>query len=116
MKTQIIPMDIYIDMLDDRFGQAQEWWGTPKTKALWGEYLELIKRVGIAPNDSDPKVVVDNYVVNSEIVSREDFKEGRFPAYCTECQTFEDLCKKAIIHNKDYAMMQVSVNFRINPK
>ncbi len=111
MQYQSIPMGIYQDILCRRFVEAQSWWGTKKTEALWGQFLYLVEKHGIAPNDSDPHTVVDNYVVNSEIVSREDYENNRYPIRLFGCESFEDLCEKSIIHNNEYAMINISLNF-----
>ena len=105
---QQIPMDIYADMLDDRFRLAQEWLGDDKTAALWSEYLELIKECGVSPEHADPKEVVDNYVVNSEIVSREEWERGEYPTYSTAYETWDEVCGNAIVSNDEYALMQTA--------
>lgn len=112
MKMSIdITRDVFEDMLDDRFNYAQETWGDNKTKAMW-EYVEPVimdTLDAILLEHRSPKYIVDNYIVNSEIVSREEFED---PNYCIptrdQYSCFEDYAEnEGIIYDEDFVVINL---------
>jgi len=103
-----ISSDLYCDMLQDRFDQAQEWWGNDATESLWESFRDLICEVGVDPNNADPKIVVDNYIVNGEFVPRDEFyPNGSYSYYYNKYNgDWDAMCEDAIVFNDEYAMMQ----------
>lgn len=106
-----IDSDVYSEILDDRFNSAQEWWGDEKTEALWPLFRDLICEVGIKPDKANPKYVVDNFVVNSEIISKDEFLDENYSSYYYNKYDgdWNALCEDAIVCDGNYAMMQISL-------
>lgn len=105
MKYIQIPIDLYLDLLRDRFefcksiglvGEAEE--------ALFPQLLDLIDEVGIDPDNADPSYVVDNYCGNGEFISREDFEEN--PDWYPSYEDWDDIRENALVSNSKYACMQ----------
>lgn len=104
-----ISVDMYADMLEARFCEAQNLWGSEKTKALWGDVKDLILENApyMDPDNTNPSYIVDNYVVNSEIVSREDWENDDY--YITGKEKYEDFDDYAdnvgYVRNGDYVLI-----------
>lgn len=100
-----IPVDYYLDLLNDRFGVCEKrGWVGDAQRELWPQVLDLISEVGVAPEHSDPSYVVDNYCVNGEFISREDFEEN--PDWYPSYSDWDDVRDNALVSNDDYACMQ----------
>lgn len=104
-----IDVDTYAELLDERFNKAQSWWGNKKTESLWPAYRDLICEVGVDPSHSNPKEVVDNFVVNADIVDINEFTPDGYHAYYYKKYggLWDELCEDSIIYNNQYALMQV---------
>lgn len=106
-----ITNNIYEQMLNDRFRDMQASYGDYKTKAMWDMVLDLLVDTAFCrkPEDNDPYVLVDNYIVNSEIVSREEFEDPNY--YITDRDQYEDFEQYAqengIVYNDDYVVINL---------
>lgn len=106
-----VSLSDYSDMLENRFVYAQNWWGSEGTESLWYLVKDLI--LESAPYmDSDktsPHYLVDNYVVNSEIVSREEFEdENYYISNRDKYETFEEYAEnEATLWNEDFALINL---------
>ena len=60
--------------------------------------------VGVDPKNSSPSYIVDNYCVNGEFISREDFEANpdRYSSY----DDWSDVQDNALVSNEEYACMQ----------
>lgn len=99
-----ILMDDYIQLLEERFDvcKARGWVGDAE-RELFPEVLELISDAGIDPDHSAPSYVVDNYCVNGEFISRDDFEKN--PDYYPSYEDWDDVCDNALVSNDNYACM-----------
>lgn len=101
-KTWEDVLDFWEEAMEARFAEASEWWGTDAERALWPSLFELLK--GEAREATldymDPKVLVDNYLINSEICVRSGFcAGGEWECYWKEYGgDWDALCKDAIVH------------------
>ena len=75
-RTIEISMACYIGLLDERLKYANDMWGGEESIALAPKLLDLIENVGGLSGDNDPDVIADNFVVNGEFISKEEFKQG----------------------------------------
>lgn len=100
-----ILMDDYIQLLEERFEvcEARGWVGDAQ-RELFPQVLDLISEVGVDPEKSSPSYVVDNYCVNGEFISREDFEEN--PDWYSSYDDWDDVRDNALFSNDDYACMQ----------
>ena len=107
MKYQEIPMYIYISLLDDRYNFVRDkfGWGDSATDSLWPALIEYIEELGVPAENADPKYIVDNYCVNGNFISREDF-DADPDSYLYYGNTWQDICDNALIYNDEYACMQ----------
>lgn len=107
-RTIEISMSCYLGLLEERLKYANEMWGGEESVALAPKLMELIEDVGGIGRDNDPDVIADNFVVNGEFVSKEEFKqggeaEGYFEQYNGNWQA---LCDDALVYDDKYACMQ----------
>ena len=106
-----ISLDDYSDMLDERFRDAQKWWGSEKTAALWEYVKDYILECApyMDENKTAPKYIVDNYVVNSEIVSREEFEtEDYYISNREDYETFDEYALNVgILYTEDYVLLNL---------
>ena len=98
-----ILMDDYIELLENRYNQVQQWHSTA-AQELWENFLNLIRECPPTPEQSHPWNIVDNYLINGEFVSKENW-EGDY--YHKKYQTWDNLCEDAIVYNDEYALMQM---------
>lgn len=96
MRTVEIDMDIYLDMLQDRFNEVQDIWGDEASRSLFPQLLDLIEETGVNAAFSSPKQIVDNYVVNGDFRYRADYSP----------EDWESICDEALIYNNRHALMQ----------
>lgn len=111
MRTIKMDIDSYMELLDERFSYAQENWGDEKTKHCWEMFRNYIEDIAedLNPQYTSPTYLVDNFVVNSELVSRDEFEKdwnNDFGNY----ETFADYCEKnAVLYNEDYAIINLGI-------
>lgn len=105
MKYVEILMDDYIQLLEDRFKvcEARGWVGDA-ARNLFPQILDLIEEVGVDPENSSPSIVVDNYCVNGEFISREDFEAH--PDWYRRYEDWNYVQDNALVSNDEYACMQ----------
>ena len=105
MKYVEILMDDYIQLLEDRFEvcEARGWVGNA-ARILFPQILDLISEVGVDPENSSPSIVVDNYCINGEFISREDFEAN--PDWYPSYEDWNDVQDNALVSNNMYACMQ----------
>lgn len=106
MEYQQIPMHIYIDLLDDRYNFVRDHfhWGNEASDALLPQLMEFIEEVGVSPENSDPKFVIDNYCINGEFISREQFEEN--PDFYSSYEDWDEVREDAIFSDNHYACMR----------
>lgn len=115
--TVTVPRKLWLDLVDvwknaveARWAQAFDWWGSEKEEALWPQVFDLLKAEMARGEirDPDPHVLVDNYLVNSEIVERDGFLvNGEWHFYYKKYDgSWERLCEDAIVHDDHYALMK----------
>lgn len=115
--TVTVPRKLWLDLVgvwenavEARWAQALDWWGTEKEEALWPQLFDLLKAEMARGEilDPDPRVLVDNYLVNSEIVELDGFREdGEWRHYYGKYDgSWERLCEDAIVHDYHYALMK----------
>lgn len=106
MKYQEIPMYLYIELLDDRYNFVRDkfGWGDSATDSLWPDLMEYIEQVGVPADNADPKYIVDNYCVNGEFISREDFEENL--DWYSSYEDWDEVRENALISNDEYACMR----------
>ena len=109
-------LDLWEDAMEARFSEAYEWWGNRADKIVWPVHFEHLKesaREGCL-GEMDPKVIVDNFLVNGEMVVKSEFKEGGNWEYYWHKYDgdWEKLCEDALDHADDpenhdsYAIMR----------
>lgn len=100
-----------MELLDERFECAQERWGNDKTKHCWEMIRNYIEDIAedINPQYTAPSYIVDNFVVNSDLVSREEFEKNwnnEFENY----ESFAEYCENnAVLYNEDYAIINLGI-------
>ena len=109
-------LDTWETAMEARFAEAWEWWGTKADRVVWPVHLahlrELARNGQLA--EMDPKVIVDNFLVNGEMVERSEFREGgEWDSYWKKYDgARERLCEDALAHADDpidgdsYAIMR----------
>lgn len=103
--TVSIPMSDYIELLEERFKTAPKDWHSEAADSLWPQYIELIEDAGPGEHTA-PSYVVDNYLVNGEFVSKEDWAESYSKSYEQYAGNWEQFCEdRAIIYNDSYALI-----------
>lgn len=100
-----IPVEDYLEMLEQRFEvcKARGWVGDAE-ESLFHLVLDLISKVGVDPKNSSPSIVVDNYCVNGEFISRADFEAN--PDWYPRYDDWSDVQDNALVSNNEYACMQ----------
>lgn len=103
-----IPMEDYIEILRDRYQMHKEW-QTEGNRALLDQYLDLIADSGLG-SETSPSVVMDNYMVNGEIVSKNEFTAtGNYSNKFEEYDgNWEDFCEnEGVIYNDEYCALSL---------
>lgn len=99
-----IPIDLYLDLLRDRFEICKSrGWAGDAEEALFPYMLDMIEEVGVSPDYSDPSYVVDNYCINGEFIYREEFDEN--PDWYSY-EDWDEVCENALFSTDEYACMQ----------
>lgn len=80
-----IDIDTYIDMLEERKNNVEQWFGWTIPDIVWKYFLELLQE-GCIPFNSDPHNVIDNLAVNGDY--------GNFDEYKEENETDEDFIER----------------------
>lgn len=100
-----IPVEDYLEMLEQRFEVCkQRGWVGDAQESLFPQVLDLIEEVGVSPENSSPSYIIDNYCVNGEFISREDFEEN--PDWYPSYDDWSDVQDNALVSNEEYACMQ----------
>ena len=88
--TVRIDIEDYVELLDDRLTQAEEWWGETGLHDELLDFMEIQDGVKV----KSPKVVADNFVVNGRFVKRSEFsKDGKYSRLYEEYNgSWKDLC------------------------
>lgn len=85
--TITISMDLYVEILEQRRKNIEEWWQWRIPDIVWDYFIALIEDCGINPANSDPKYVVDNIAVNGSY--------GDFSEFMNEGETEEEFIERA---------------------
>lgn len=99
-----ILMDDYLQLLEERFEvcESRNWVGDAE-RELFPLVLDLISEVGVDPEKSAPSYLVDNFCVNGEFISREEFEEH--PDWYSSYDDWDEVCDNALVSTDDYACM-----------
>lgn len=122
MNNQItVSIDFVIAALESRFDDVKSQWGNDASEALWEQALDLVSECGLGGNITSPSAYVDNYLINGEFVSRENFYKSDCASYDIELtdeqneqgsyielteEQWELVTQDALIYNDDYACLQ----------
>jgi len=106
-----IPWDIYEELLDRRMGEVFDLWGNKDLERLYPKLKELIRECPPAPEYTDPRYIIDNYLVNSEVVDRKGFTEDGEWMYYWKAYggSWEDLCDNAVFSDDKAACMNTGL-------
>lgn len=94
MNTVKIDIDVYIDMLYDRYNNVPDNWKNEATDSLFEDLIEMIKDCPPSSQNSDPKYIIDNYCINGCFKSKEDYSD----------EEWEEL--DALLKNEKYACLR----------
>lgn len=75
MKTIEIDVDVYIDLLNERRTYCEVHFGWNCPDCVWDYVMDLIKEIGVPPEGSDPKYIVDNLIVNGDYGDIDNYKD-----------------------------------------
>lgn len=107
MKTVTISMDAYLQCLQDRYDNAPSNWKGAADRALFPLLLKLIEDTGVDPEHSDPSEIVDNFLVNGEMVYREDWDRYYSRVYNKYDGDWEEFCEnECLLYDNMYACIQ----------
>ena len=73
-KTFEVSVDFIIDALQERYDNVKDLWGGEAAHELWEQALSMVEECGIGDDVTSPSYFVDNYLINSEFVSKEEDK------------------------------------------
>ena len=103
-------LSFWEEALQQRFDEMKECWGGPEHTALWPKLYERMKEDAHegCMSEMDVNVLVDNFLVNGEIVEREEFKEGGQWEYYWKKYGGEwnSCCEDAIVYDDNYALLR----------
>ena len=109
-QTFEVPAQFIIDALQARYDEVSGLWASEAAHDLWQKALDVVQECGIGDNVTSPSIFVDNYLINSEFVSKDEDKQWWLGCeYETLSEKeidekWEDYCKKnACLYNKSYA-------------
>jgi hypothetical protein len=92
--------DFIKEALQARYDQVSEDWATESAKDIWENGgLDYIAEGGVGKNDT-PMTIVDNFLVNSETKTWEEFLDEE--AIEGETEEQREARKQAFIDNGDY--------------
>ena len=74
-QTFEVSIQFIIDALQARYNNVKELWGGEAAHQLWEQALAMVEDCGIGDKVTSPSVIVDNYLLNGEFVSKEDDKQ-----------------------------------------
>ena len=110
-------LDFWEEAMEDRFKDAHEWWGDRADEVIWTVYFPILKDLARdgSLTEMDPKVIIDNLVVNGEMVVKSEFRKGGNWEYYWKKYggSWKALCDDALAFAKDpekkgeaYALMR----------
>lgn len=110
-------LDFWEEAMEDRFKEAHEWWGDRADEVIWPVYFPILKELALegALTEMDPKVIIDNMIVNGEMVVKSEFRKGGNWEYYWQKYggSWKALCDDALAFAKDpekkgeaYALMR----------
>lgn len=109
-------LDAWEEAMEARFSEAWEWWGNRADEVLWPVHFGHLKELARDGEleEMNPKVIVDNFLVNGEVVMKSEFRDGgNWDYYWRKYDgDWESLCEDAIDHaddtenNDSYAIMR----------
>ena len=111
-QTFEVSVDFIIDALQSRYDNVKELWGGEAAHQLWKQALSMVEECGIGDDVTSPSYFVDNYLINSEFVSKED--DIQFWLGCSSDELSQDeineewldYCQNnACLYNDDYACL-----------
>ena len=84
-QTFEVSIQFIIDALQARYNNVKDLQGCEAAHELWEQALDIVSGCGIGDNITSPSDFVDNYLLGSEFVSKEDDKN-----YYLDCE-YDDL-------------------------
>lgn len=110
-------LDFWEEAMEARFNEAREWWGDRADEVIWPVYFPILKELARdgALTEMDPKVIIDNMIVNGEMVVKSEFRKGGNWEYYWKKYggSWKSLCDDALAFAKDpekkgeaYALMR----------
>lgn len=86
MDTITIDFDDYEELLDKRYGEVYDSWGSELSDKLFPLLKAKLRECPPPPDNSSPNYIIDNFLVNGELIDRkEDFTEdGKYCTYFEE--------------------------------
>ena len=71
-------LDTWETAMEKRFAEAWEWWGNRADQVVWPVHFAHLKELARDGQltEMDPKMIVDNFLVNGEMVEKSEFREG----------------------------------------
>ena len=74
-QTFEVSIQFIIEALQARYDNVKEFRGGEAAHQLWEQALSMVEECGIGENVTSPSIIVDNYLLNGEFVSKEDDKQ-----------------------------------------
>ena len=109
-KTFEVTAQFIIDALQARYDEVSGLWASYAAHDLWQQALGKVEECGIGDNITSPSIFVDNYLINSEFVSKEDDKQLWLDCDCETLsekeidEKWQEYCERnACLYNKNYA-------------
>jgi len=108
MNTIEIDFDVYEELLDHRYNEVYDSWGSELSDELYPLLKETLKECPPSPENTDPKNIIDNFLVNGELISRDDFTEdGQHSYYWQQYNgDWDKLREDALFSNEKAACMR----------
>lgn len=90
-------IEIYKDACETRFNEVFELWGDESHRQLFPLLMELVcNRYEESNEVPSPMALVDNFLVNGSILTREDEDD----------EEWEEVCKKSLCSTDRYALIE----------
>ena len=103
-----VPYEFVEDALCNRFDICRErGWVSDAAEALWEQALELVEFCGLGSNCTSASLFVDNYCINGEFYSKDEWLEQNYPDEESEDvrqHLWEKFCEyECVLYNDEYA-------------
>ena len=68
-----VSREFVITSLQSRFDDVKDLFGNKASRQLWTRVMEVVEACGIGDNVTSPAEFVDNYLINGEFVSKQEY-------------------------------------------